>query len=110
MSLIQGEQNHGWNDGIQNPCLCTRADEDITIKFSNIYDGKERKDAFTGDMISVPSEDVDLSTWLSVVTFFNEEEDHGGIHADVVYITKPQAIVTVRVKAMVVGTNLRDYR
>lgn len=61
-------------------------------------------------MIAVPNDDVELSDWLSVITFFDEEEDHGGIHADVVYITKPQAIVTVRVKAMVVGTNLRDYR
>lgn len=65
---------------------------------------------FTGDMERVPKEDVDLSTWMSVITFFDEEEDNGSIHADVVYLTNPQVLVTVRVKAMVVGTNLRDYR
>lgn len=84
-------------------------DKEITVEFNDVYDGKERKQIYVGDMAAVPKDDVDLSTWLSVITFFNEEEG-GRICADVVYLSNPQVRVTVRVKAMVVGTNIRDYR
>lgn len=76
----------------------------------NIYDGNESKDVFTGDMRVVPKNDIDLSTWMSVITFFNEQDENYVIHADLVYLTNPQILVKVRIQAMVVGTNLRDYR
>lgn len=81
----------------------------MTIPFLDVFDGDERKEIFTGDMSDVPSEEREFSTWLTVITYFNEEES-SRIYADVVYLANPQIRVTVRVKAMVREVKLGSSR
>lgn len=61
---------------------------------------------FDGDLRRVPREGRDLSTWLTIVTYFSEESERTSIAADVVYLANPQKQVTIRLKAMVRGTNI----
>lgn len=85
-------------------------DEDISIAFQNLYDGNEREELFTGDMKLVPSDGRDFSSWLTIITHFDEHEEGGKITADVVYLNNPQVQVIVRVKAMVADTNIGSAR
>lgn len=71
------------------------------MRFGNIYDGHEKATIYVGDMKVVPKYDRDLTSWMAIVTYFNEEEERGGISSDVVYIANPQVRVIVRMKAMV---------
>ena len=78
----------------------------MSVSFDDLYDGRERMELFFGDMKIVPSEERDLSSWLTIVTFFDEEEEHARIQADVVYLTCPQTRVMVRIKAMVTSVEV----
>lgn len=82
----------------------------MSITFRNLYDGNERKDLFVGDMRFVPTEDMDFSSWMTVITYFDEENERASITADLVYLTNPQLQVTVRLKAMVKGSNVRSSK
>lgn len=70
-----------------------------------MYDGYEQQSAFTDDMKIVPSESSDFSSWMAIVTYFDECGERSKISADVVYITNPRVRVTIRLKAMVNGLN-----
>lgn len=85
-------------------------DEDIAVSFENVYDGHEQESVYKDDMKLVPCDNSNLSSWMAVITYFNEEEERGRIFADVVYISNPQVRVTVRVKAMVKGLSFGTPR
>lgn len=109
MSLIKGEHVHP--DRIARSYdNFTRTDDGVHIIFEDVYDGNERNELFEGDMQTVPSDDRELSSWVTIVTYLDEGIHKGNIYADVVYIANPNIRLTIRIKAMVTGVNFGSSR
>lgn len=78
----------------------------MTLTYQDVYDGNERDELFTGDMRTVPPEDIDLRKWMTILTYYDEGNQRASVTADVVYLSNPQVQVTVRLMATVKGSNI----